>query len=210
MGARAVFPPWGRTMKRTGSGWRSDIAAPVATGGLAVLFMALAVTAFARESGWKLTKQDENPRIFAITEPSASNLNVKVIALTCEEVDGRKSLQFQIYPTNLEPILPVGSSRDQMKDEPRAEIVVDGQIYPTLLAFGGDYGVLMDREEGGLPVLSRPLLEAIEHGHTMIVRFDLLREPVGRPGEFDGELRIDLQSGEGSAAIAAVRRACAF
>ncbi len=66
----------------------------------------------------------------------------------------------------------------------------------------------MDREEGGLPVLSRPLLNAIEHGHTMIVRFDLLREPAGRTSEFDGELRIDLRSGESGAAIAAVRRAC--
>lgn len=185
------------------------VATLVTMGALAALFILPAPTAYARESGWKVTRQDENPRVYAVTEPSASNLNVKLVVLSCEEVDNQKALQLQIYPSNRGPLLPVGSKRNQMKEDPRAEIVIDGHTYPVTLSFGGQYALLHDREEELLPVLSSTLLQAMETGHTMLLRFDIVGEAVGQPPEFDGELRIDLVAGQGGEAVAAVRRGCA-
>lgn len=58
-------------------------------------------------------------------------------------------------------------------------------------------------------LLSTTLLQAMETGHTMLLRFDIISEAAGQPPEFDGELRIDLTAGQGGAAVAAVRRGCA-
>ena len=132
------------------------------------------------EVGWKVTRQTDTPTIFAITTPVSTNLNVRSVVLACEEsYEKGKSLQLQIYPTNLEPILPRGASRDSMKDRPTAELLVDGKPFPILIAFGGDYALLLDREDGTEPLLTAPLLDALETGHSMVVRFDLLREPAG-------------------------------
>jgi hypothetical protein len=160
------------------------------------------------DSGWRLTRQDEEPKVFAVTGPTSTNLNVASVALVCEELDGKKSLQLQIYPSNQEPILPRGASRKAMKEDPSVEIIVDGQTFPVIPGFAGDYAILMEREEDSLPILSERLLDAMQSGRTMIVRFDLLREGVGRKREFDGELVVDLEAGDGSAAIAAVRQDC--
>lgn len=168
----------------------------------------LALVACPAEVGWKVTTQAETPTIFAITSPASTNLNVRAVVLACENVfEGGKSLQLQIYPTNLEPILPRGASRDSVKESPTVELTIDGKVFPVLVAFGGDYALLLDREDGTKPVLTAPLLDALEAGRSMVVRFDLVREAAGQPAAFDGELRVDLKAGE-AAAIATVRRAC--
>lgn len=158
--------------------------------------------------GWKLVRQDESPRVFAISAPEKTNLNIHSVVLACEDIDDRRSLQLQIYPTNAAPILPLGVARKEMKEEPRAEIVIDGRTFPIQLGFGGDYAVLLDREEDGLPVLSAPLVEALENGRTMLLRVDLVRERGGNPPAFDGELEVDLTAGEGHEALVAVRQGC--
>lgn len=153
-------------------------------------------------------RQTDNPTLFAITAPVSTNLNVRAVVLACEgDENSGKSLQLQIYPTNLDPILPRGAARDGMKDLPAAELVIDGKAFPVQIAHGGDYALLLDREEGTRPILSGPLLDALESGRSMVVRLDLLKEPSGQARKFDGELTVDLRAGDATA-IATVRRGC--
>jgi hypothetical protein len=59
------------------------------------------------------------------------------------------------------------------------------------------------------PRVSERLLDAIEQGTTMRLRFDLVAEPPGTPAAFDGEAVVDLQGGPAGTrgkAVAAVRR----
>jgi hypothetical protein len=65
--------------------------------------------------------------------------------------------------------------------------------------------VLADETAEMFPALSEPLLDAMQKGKTMVLRFDLLAEPAGQPLAFDGEAVIALQAGAGGAAVSAVR-----
>jgi hypothetical protein len=170
--------------------------------------MAASLASAASESGWTLVRQDETPRVYAITKSMRTNLNLVAVVLACERIERRNNIQLQLYPSNQEPILPAGASPEDMKDEPRAELAIDDTTYAVQVAFGGDYALVMDGVDGDLPMLSAKLLEALEAGKTLRLRFDLVREAASQPASFDGEVEIDLQAGEGTGALATVRREC--
>lgn len=171
---------------------------------LATLSMAVPATA----RGWQLEGQAAAPQVFATTKPAHATVNVVAVALTCEQVDDHRLVQLQLYPTRLQPLLPRAASRDELKDEPSAQLSIDGTTYPIKLGFGGEYVVLYDSDEDDLPFLSPALVDAMERGRSLEVRFDLLKDGHAGSARYDGELRIDLTAGDGSAAVAAVRSAC--
>ena len=173
---------------------------------VAVAFLALTagVASAASEPGWNLFRQDQASPRDAVTRALRTNLNVGAVALTCE----RGVVQFQLHPSNEGPILPAGATRKQMKDDPRADLTIDGRSFPVAIAFSDEHAVVSDREERHLAALSPGLLDALEAGRTLQLRLDLVREPSGEAASFDGDLRIDLQAGQGPAAVAGVRRDC--
>ena len=174
----------------------------------ALAVLAASLASATSESGWTLVRQDETPRVYAITKSLRTNLNLLAVVLACEQIERRNSLQLQLYPSNQEPILPAGASPEDMKEAPRVELTIDDKNYDVQVAFGGDYALVLDGVDGDLPMLSAKLLEALEAGKSLRLRFDLVREAAGQPASFDGDVEIDLQAGEGTGALATVRREC--
>ncbi len=171
----------------------------------ALLALALANSSLA-EPGWTL-KKSENPALFAFTQTIQSNLNIKAIGFACEVANGVKALQLQIYTKGGGPLAPSGVSRGQLKDEPRAQFVVDGRTFPAMLDYAGDYALLTSDVEGIFPMLSDDIMKAVVSGKTLTLRFDLRKKPAAGAGEFDSEAIVDLTGG--TTAIAAVRQRCA-
>ena len=166
--------------------------------------VALAEPPIDRRGGWKLQKGVERPS-YAVTEPVRSNLNIGSVVLACEDTEDRNVLQLQIYLSTEGPLLPNGAPPRRLKAAPRAEIVIDNLLFRVGLFFADDYAVLADEGER-YPLLSERLLDAMEKGKTMVLRFDLVAELTGQSAGFDGEAVIDLQAGAGGTAIAAIRR----
>jgi hypothetical protein len=156
-------------------------------------------------AGWRVEQGVEVPS-YAVTEPARTNLNIDSVVLACEEAADSKVLQLQLYLTNEGPLLPTGAAPDRLKEDPRAEILIDGRVFPTDILFAGEYVVLADGRQGAFPLLSDRLLDAMQAGRRMVLRFDLLAERPGQPAAFDGEAVIDLRSGAGSGAVTALRR----
>ncbi len=159
-------------------------------------------------SGWTLEQGVDQPS-YALVEPRSRNLNLDVVVLACEPADDRRVLQLQLYLTNDGPLMPHGVAAGRAKHDPRAEIVIDGHVFPVGLLFAEDHVVVSDETRGMFPLLSERLLDAIEQGTAMRLRFDLVRETPGHPAAFDGEAVVDLQAGPAEArgkAVAAVRR----
>lgn len=167
--------------------------------------LAGASLATAAAGGWRLEEGVKAPS-YAIAEPTASNVNIDVVALVCEEAGTARGLQLQLYLSTPGPLLPNGAPPNNLKDSARAEIVLDGQVFPADILFAGDHVVLADSRHQQAPVLSQPLVEAMQAGQTMLLRFDLVSERPGAPAAFDGEAEIDLRAGAGGKAVAAVRR----
>jgi hypothetical protein len=111
---------------------------------------------------WKLERGVELPS-YAVIEPVRTNLNIDIVVLVCEEAEDRNNLQLQIYPLTGDRLIPKGFTPRQLKADPRAEIMIDGRVFPVGLLFADDYVVLADAE-GVHPLLSEPLLDAIRHG----------------------------------------------
>ena len=154
---------------------------------------------------WKLERGVEPPS-YSVIEPENSNLNVDSVVLACEEAGDARVLQLQIYLSTDGPLLPTGAAPQQLKGDPRAEIAIDGRVFPVDLLFADTYVVLTDETDQTFPRLSESLLDAMATGRIMVLRFDLLAERAGQPAAFDGEAVIALQSGEERAAVSAVRR----
>ncbi len=176
--------------------------------GLAALALSavLAGTSLATTAGgWHLEEGVSAPS-YAFAEPASSNLHIDVVALVCEEAGTERGLQLQLYLSTPGPLLPNGKSPQQLKDTARAEIAIDGQAFPIDILFAGDRVVLADSQHQQAPVLSKPLIEAMQAGQTMLLRFDLVSEQSGTPAAFDGEATVDLRAGAGSQAVIAVRR----
>lgn len=179
---------------------RSGLAALV----LSVVVAGSGVTA-ATAGGWRLEEGVSAPS-YAVAEPASSNLNIDVVALVCEEAGTERGLQLQLYLSSPGPLLPNGASPQHLKAAARAEIVLDGRAFPTDILFADDRVILADSRRQRAPVLSDRLVEAMQAGRTMLLRFDLVSEPPGAPAAFDGEAAIDLRASAGSQAVAAVRR----
>ena len=176
--------------------------------GLAALALSAVVAGTASAAsagGWRLEEGVSAPS-YAFAEPASSNLNIDVVALVCEEAGTERGLQLQLYLSTPGPLLPNGASSQQLKDAARAEIAIDGQVFPTDILFAGDRVVLADSQRQQAPVLSKPLIEAMQAGQTMSLRFDLVSEQPGAAAAFDGEATVDLRAGAGSRAVTAVRR----
>jgi hypothetical protein len=154
-------------------------------------------------AGWQL--ETSEPPGYAVIEPAKSNVNVDSVALACGEIHGRRGLQLELYLSNAGPLLPDGASYEQLNKVPRAEIVIDGRTFAADILFAGDFLVVVDQESDSTMVSDR-LLDEMEKGRTMTIRFDLLIDEADGGGEFDGELLLDLQAGRGGSAVAAVRR----
>jgi hypothetical protein len=52
---------------------------------------------------------------------------------------------------------------------------------------------LADGDEDRFPALSDWLIDALQTGRTMILRFDMAAELPNRSGSFDGEATVDVQ-----------------
>lgn len=155
--------------------------------------------------GWRL-EEGVNAPSYAVAEPTASNLNIDVVALVCEEAGAERGLQLQLYLSSPGPLLPNGALPQRLKDTARAEIVLDGQVFPADILFADDRVVLADSRRQQVPVLSQHLVEAMQVGQTMLLRFDLVSERPGAPAAFDAEAALDLRAGLGGKAVAVVRR----
>lgn len=160
-----------------------------------------AVPAFAH---WKLERDVEPPR-YTVFEAEHSNLNIDSVVLACEDAGDTRPLQLQIYLSTEGPLLPKGATPQQLKDDPHAEIAIDGRVFQVGLLFADTYAVLADETDQMFPRLSERLIDAMTTGKVMVLRFDLLAERAGQPNTFDGEAVIDLQSGSGGAAVSIVR-----
>lgn len=154
--------------------------------------------------GWQLERGVDAPS-YAVIEPQSTDLNIDSVVLVCVEAGDSRVLQLQIFLSTEGPLLPKGVLPRQLKDDPRAEIAIDGRIFAVGILFADDYAVLADEADRMYPQLSEGLLDAMETGSTIVLRFDLVAEPAGRPAAFDGEAVIALLGGEGKA-VSAVRR----
>lgn len=159
-------------------------------------------------AGWT-PEQGVGPPSYAMIEPRSRNLNLDVVVLACEQADDRRILQLQLYLTNDGPLMPDGVTAGRAKRDPRAEIVIDDHVFPVGLLFAEDHVVLSDETREMFPGVSEQLLDAIEQGTTMRLKFDLVAEPAGQPAAFEGEAVVDLRAGPAGTrgkAVAAVRR----
>ncbi len=155
--------------------------------------------------GWEL-EQGVEPPSYAVVDPVSTNLNIDSVVLGCEEAGDNRVLQLQIYLSTEGPLAPKGVDPRLLKDEPRAEIAIDGRVFPVGLMFADNYAVLGDETVAMFPALSDRLVDAMQTGRTMVLRFDLLAEGAGQPAAFVGEAAISLQAGAGGAAVSALRR----
>jgi hypothetical protein len=171
-----------------------------------VLASAAAATSKDHIQGW-ITEPGVNPPSYAVTEPTENTLNVDTMVLLCTEFGRQRSLELDLYLTDEGPLLPRGADPGHLKEGPRVEIAIDGAVFPARLLFADDYVVVADSQYGLVPALSEGLLDAMQHGESMRVRFDLLEEPKGEAAGFDSEIAVDLAAGR--SAIAAVRRCAA-
>jgi hypothetical protein len=155
-------------------------------------------------AAWKLEENVGTPS-YAVTEPTSSNLNIDSVVLMCEATGGERVLQLKVYLTDDGPLRPNGVAPEKLKADPRAEISVDGKVFPVAILFADEFAVLADDEHEHFPLLSDRLLDAMMTGKRMVLRFDLAAEPPGQAAAFDAEAKIELAP----AAIAAVRRCAA-
>jgi hypothetical protein len=195
-------------MESVRQGSRHVLAGVVCTLAVATCLSGTAVraeTPGAELVAWKL-EQNSSPARYAVVEPTQTNLDVASVVLACENAHDRNVLQLQLYPTNEGPLLPKGADASQLKADPRAEVEIDGKIFPVSLLFGDDHAVLADGEVGGFAGVSEPLVDAMAKGKTMTLRLDLLAEPPGTKASFDGAAVIELRADGGRAAIGAMRQ----
>jgi len=157
----------------------------------------------AKTAGWQLEQGTSDPS-YAVVEPSDGNLNLDTVVLACEEAPGRRVAQLQLYLSDDGPLRPRTLQATPLKDDPKAEIRIDGATFPVALLFADDYVVMADARDGALPLLSDRLLAAMQVGETMVLRFDLLEGSSATQASFDGEAVVDLKGGR--QAIAAIRR----
>jgi hypothetical protein len=173
--------------------------------GLSTCLIAVGATKSAgASSGWVLERDVKTPS-YAYVEPTSTNLNIDTVVLTCEQGRAETVLQLQLFLKDDGRLLPKGVLPSQLKEFPRAEIVIDGHAASAVIYFSGDHVVLADETRGRLPALSSRMLDAMASGTTMTLKFDLVREPAGKPAALDGEAVIDLQAGAGGRAVRAVR-----
>lgn len=169
--------------------------------GFCVGFLALAGPSAA--AGWDVEPSVPGPS-YAFTEPASSDLDIDIVALSCEQGPHRRGLQLRLYLSRLGPLAPKGAVA--LKDDPRVELSIDGVSHAADLLFAADSVLVADASDGAVPFLSDALLDGLQAGRRLELRFDLVRESWDQAPAFDATVVVDLQEGTGGAAIAAVRR----
>ena len=154
--------------------------------------------------GWELERDVETPS-YAVTEPASTNLNIDSVVLSCEQGPSRRGLQLRLYLSGAGPLAPLGSGKD-LKDDPTVDLIIDGLSHSAQLLFADDFVVVADTADGAMPLLSDALLDVLQAGRRMEMRFLLVKVTDGQGPAFDGIAVVELQAGPGGAAVAAVRR----
>ena len=173
---------------------------------LCVVSLSVASTAdtFATTVGWELERDVEVPS-YAVTEPASTNLNIDSVVLSCEQGPSRRGLQLRLYLAGEGPLAPLGA-RKGLKDDPTVDLIVDGLNHSAQLLFADDFVVVADTADRGMPLLSDALLDRLQAGRRLELRFQLVKVTHGQAPAFDGIAVVDLQAGRGGAAVAVVRR----
>jgi hypothetical protein len=166
-------------------------------------FVGLSAPAMAGAAGWGLEANVSEPS-YAVVEPTSTDLNVDAVVLSCEQGPDRRGLQLRLYLTGDGPLAPKATAA-ALKDDPRVELVVDGVSQRADLLFADDFVVVADTADGTMPLLSDALLDKLQAGRRLELRFDLVQQPSGQAPSFDASTVIDLQAGSGGRAVAAVR-----
>ena len=154
--------------------------------------------------GWELERDVETPS-YAVTEPASTNLNIDSVVLSCEQGPSRRGLQLRLYLSGAGPLAPLGSGKD-LKDDPTVDLIIDGLSHFAQLLFADDFVVVANSADGVMPLLSDALLDVLQLGRRMELRFQLVKVTRGQAPAFDGIAVVELQAGPGGAAVAAVRR----
>jgi hypothetical protein len=159
------------------------------------------------DNGWELQETAGQPA-FATAIPAETNLNVETVVLACERADDGDVLQLQLYPTgsdvSIRAIGPPVWSYGR-----RAEIRIDDRSFPASVLFADDHVVLANETRGRFPMLSERLLDAMTTGRTMLLRVSVDMDALSGDRGVDGYATVDLRAGQGSRAVAALRR-CAI
>jgi hypothetical protein len=154
--------------------------------------------------GWELERDVETPS-YAVTEPASTNLNIDSVVLSCEQGPSRRGLQLRLYLSGAGSLTPLGAGKD-LKDDPTVDLIIDGLSHSAQLLFADDFVVVADTADGAMPLLSDTLLDVLQAGSRMEMRFLLVKVTDGQAPAFDGIAVVELQAGPGGAAVAAVRR----
>jgi hypothetical protein len=176
---------------------------PLALFALLATLAGLPVAASAQPPGWDVEKDVDAPS-YAVAEPTSTDLNIDSVVLSCEQGSSRRGLQLRIYLLGDGPLAP--RSGGTLKPDPAFELVIDGKSHAAKLIFADTFVVVADSADGLMPLLSDKVLDALQRGRRMELRFDLIQEAKGQTASFDGTTVVDLQAGRGGAAVAAVRR----
>lgn len=160
--------------------------------------------AMAGAAGWTLEANVSSPS-YAVAAPTSTDLNIDTVVLSCEQGPDRRGLQLRLYLSGAGPLAPKVAAA-ALKDDPRIELAIDGVSQTADLLFADDFVVVADTADGTMPLLSDALVEKLQAGRQLELRFDLVQEPRGQAPSFDGSAVVDLQAGSGSRAVAAVRR----
>jgi hypothetical protein len=154
--------------------------------------------------GWELERDVETPS-YAVTEPASTNLNIDSVVLSCEQGPSRRGLQLRLYLWGDGSLTPLGAAKD-LKDDPTVDLIIDGSSHSAQLLFADNFVVVADSADGAMPLLSDALLDDLQLGQQMELRFQLVKVAHGQGPAFDGIAVVDLQAGPGGAAVAVVRR----
>jgi hypothetical protein len=166
---------------------------------------AYAGRANAQGTKWEIERGVEVPS-YAVAEPTATDLNVGTVVLSCEQVDNGRVLQLQLYLSDDGQLRPIGVSPRGLADDPRASISIDGKQFPVTLLFADDRVLLADSPRGTFPRLSDRLIEALQTGRTMILQFELFAPRRGRHAGFDSKAIVDLETAGAREATSAMKR----
>ena len=154
--------------------------------------------------GWELERDVDTPS-YAVTEPASTNLNIDSVVLSCEQGPSRRGLQLRLYLWGDRSLTPLGAGKD-LKDDPTVDLIIDGLSHSAHLLFADNFVVVADSADGAMPLLSDALLDVLQAGRQMELRFQLVNVEQGHAPAFDGIAVVELQAGPGGAAVAAVRR----
>jgi len=180
------------------------------TGSLMPLFAMLyaaaappAAGAAAPPAGWQPERDVAQPS-YVGAAPSVTDLNIDSVVLSCEQGPGRRGLQLGLFLSDDGRLAPRAGG--EAKEAPAVTVAVDGVAYPGELSFAGESGLMADAADEAVPLLSAGLIDALQAGRRLELRFDLVREADGQATAFDGMATVDLRAGGGGDAVAALRR----